>query len=514
MGFTKKQNVLGPVDPEIAAEWARTIAAWSPEERKRKEKALVRHIDRRLLPMLILMYILNYVDRNALPAARIQGLETDLGLKGVEYNTALSVLFAGYILAQVPSNMILGLTRPSIYLPSCMLVWGVVSGCSGAVQNYAGLVVCRFFLGIAEAPFFAGTAFLFSAWYTQRELGVRLGIFFCGAMLSGAFAGLFAAGIAAAFKNNRIASWRWLFIIEGAATVVVSLIAMYVIPNWPATTKWLSEEERQLSIARMLEDAGEEEEDISPRRGFFMAIKDYRLWLVVVGQTCVQAVASLTNFLPTIVKNFGYGTIESLLLTAPPYILAAGFCVFNTWYSDRSNVRSLHMIFPLCFTVAGIIITLTTTNTGALYFAVMLMVPATYGCFQVSNAWASSVAPRPRQKRAVALALNNSIGNTALIWTPYLYPKSQGPRYRTAWSVNLTLAVVGILSSIALRLILQRENRKLDRDNIGAIQVEDEEQKTGSNVLESEFADVTAPGGATITQLGGRNEGKSYRYQI
>lgn len=106
------------------------------------------------------MYILNYVDRNALPQARIQGLEADIGLVGVEYNTAISVLFAGYILAQIPSNMILGRVRPSIYLPVCMMVWGLVSGCTGAVQSYSGLVVCRFFLGIAEAPFFAGAAFL------------------------------------------------------------------------------------------------------------------------------------------------------------------------------------------------------------------------------------------------------------------------------------------------------------------------------------------------------------------
>lgn len=107
-------------------------------------------------------------------------------------------------------------------------------------------------------------------------------------MLSSAFAGLFSAGIAAAFANNAIASWRWLFIIEGAATVFVAFCAIFIIPNWPAQTKWLTEEERQLSIIRILEDAGMEEEDVSTKEGFMLAIKDYRLWLVVVGQVCVQ----------------------------------------------------------------------------------------------------------------------------------------------------------------------------------------------------------------------------------
>lgn len=354
------------------------------------------------------------------------------------------------------------------------------------------------------------TCLQLSGWYTSRELGTRLGIFFCAAMMSSAFAGLFAAGIAAAFKHNKIASWRWLFIIEGAATVFVSLCAIFVLPNWPSTTKWLTEEERQLSITRMMEDAGQEEEGITSFTGFKMAIKDYRLWMVVGGQVAVQAIASITNFLPTLVKNFGYGTIESLLLTAPPYCLAALFCLFNTWYSDRSNVRSLHMIFPMVVCLIGIIIVLATPDVGANYFALMLMIPAAYGCFQVSNAWAVSVAPRPKQKRAVALALNNSIGNTALIWTPYLYPQSDGPRYRTAWSVNLALCVLCIALSLALRIILQKANKKLSLETEVRYQDEEAAAKVGE-VQQMEVTGAAAPAGRG---LGGRNEGLSYKYQI
>lgn len=98
----------------------------------------------------MLMYMLNYVDRNALPAARLQGLEKDLGLVGEQYNVCISVLFVGYISMQVPSNMILGLVRPSWYLASCMVVWGSVSACTAAVQGYTGLAITRFILGVTE----------------------------------------------------------------------------------------------------------------------------------------------------------------------------------------------------------------------------------------------------------------------------------------------------------------------------------------------------------------------------
>ena len=127
--------------------------------------------------------------------------------------------------------------------------------------------------------------------------------------------------------------YSWLFIIEGAATVVFAIATAFIIPDWPSTTKFLSEEERALAVVRLIEDAGEEEEKIKPISALGMAAKDHRVWLCVLGQVClfriesdnalmvsqfcVQAVASLTNFLPTVIRNFGFSTINTLLLTAP-----------------------------------------------------------------------------------------------------------------------------------------------------------------------------------------------------
>ncbi|KAJ0350492.1 hypothetical protein KNSL1_003894 [Colletotrichum chrysophilum] len=236
--MSKKENVVNTGSSPV--DYAAIVASWSPEERSEREKKFVRKIDWRLLPILIIVYITNYIDRNAVPHARVQGLEKDLNMSGYQYNIVLSVTFVGYI--------------------------------------------------------------------SMQELGLRLGIFYSAAMISGAFGGLFAAGIAAAFANNRLESWRWLFIIEGIATVVFAAITAFVIPDWPSTTKWLSPEERALGIMRIIEDAGEEEEEISTGAAFKLTVKDYRIWLCVIGQTCLQAVASLTNFLPTLVQNFGYNT--------------------------------------------------------------------------------------------------------------------------------------------------------------------------------------------------------------
>ena len=388
-----------------------------------------------------------------------------------------------------------------------MVAWGIVSGASGGVQGFGGLAACRFFLGVTEAPFFAGVAFLFSGWYTRKELGLRLGIFFCAAMLSGAFGGLFAAGIAAAFEGNRIPSWRWLFIIEGAATVVFAVVTGFVIPDWPTTTKWLSEEEKALGAVRLIEDAGEEEEEIKLGDAFKMAFRDYRIWLCILGQMCVQAVASLTNFLPTLVASFGYSTIHTLLLTAPPYLFTALVCLATAWFSDRSSQRSPYMIFPSLVAIVGIVITMATTNTAARYVALFLMLPGTYGCFQISNAWMANIAARPRKKRAIGLAMNNSIGNLALVWTPYLYPSSDGPRYMTAWSVNLALTVVTLVSSAVLSLCLRRENKRMDE--LEALQYGESDQKDVCSHVEKhgEHTTVGRP-------LGGARSGEKARYDV
>ncbi|KAL4899066.1 hypothetical protein BDW74DRAFT_184068 [Aspergillus multicolor] len=437
------------------------VQSWTPEERADKERKFVRKIDFRMLPILMVMYVMNYVDRNALPQARVQGLEEDLNLSGYQYNIVLSVTFIGYILMQVPSNMLLSLTRPSIYLSVCMVAWSIASGATGAVQNFSGLVACRFILGVTEAPFFAGCAFLFSGWYTRKEIGFRLAVFYCAAMLAGAFGGLFAAGIEAAFKNHSLPSWRWLFIIEGAATVLFAILTGFIIPDWPGTTKWLSPEERALGIIRITEDAGTEDEGFSTWDATKLAVSNYRIWLCIVGQVCLQAVASLTNFLPTLVQNFGFGTIETLLLTAPPYVLTALVCLVNCYLSDRYSTRSPSILIPNAFAVTGIIITVATTNTAARYVAIFMMLPGTYGCMMISNAWMANIAARPQKVRAIGLAMNNSLGNSALVWTPYLYPESAGPRYVVAWSVNLALMAVCMASTALLRVLLARENKRL-----------------------------------------------------
>lgn len=128
----------------------------TPEQLVALEKRLVRKIDIRALPILIILFLLNVLDRNAIANARLGGLEDSLRIDDVQYQTAVMVLWAGYISMMIPSNMVLSIVKPRIYLPTVVIIWGIVSGATGFVQNHAGLVALRFLVGATEAPYFPG----------------------------------------------------------------------------------------------------------------------------------------------------------------------------------------------------------------------------------------------------------------------------------------------------------------------------------------------------------------------
>ncbi|KAG9573599.1 MFS general substrate transporter, partial [Aureobasidium melanogenum] len=141
------------------------------------------------------VYWLNYLDRNAIALARLNDLEEDLKLTGTQYLTCVSILFVGYLLGQVPSNMFLTRTRPSYYMGCCMALWAIVSALTAVCHNFVGLLLVRFFLGVTEAPYYPGAVYLLSIFYNRKEIATRIAILYTGNILATAFAGLIAAGV-------------------------------------------------------------------------------------------------------------------------------------------------------------------------------------------------------------------------------------------------------------------------------------------------------------------------------
>lgn len=403
-------------------------------------------------------------------------------MDSTQYATAVAILFAGYVLMQIPSNIFLAQLKPSWYLPGCMAVWGVVSACTGITHSAGGLYATRFLLGFVEAAFYPGALFLISSWYRRSELGLRSALLFSGSQLGSAFSGLIGAGITKSLNGARgLEAWRWIFIIEGSITVFIALGAIFVLPDFPSNTRWLSPTERAVAEWRLIKDAGQVDEDEeSWTYGFKTAVKDWRLPIFALMFLFLQVASATSNFFPSVVKTLGFNNVNTLLLTVLPYMVALATSVLNNWSADRTQNSSFHVMWPLAVAIVGFIVGAASLNTGARYFAMVLMIAGGHGSNAVVLAWTQKTMLRPRIKRAAAVAFVNATGNLAQVSKPevwlkvafsntvqvfssYLYPDEGAPRYVLAMSVNSAFALGSILLALTMRLILLKENKKLEQ---------------------------------------------------
>lgn len=462
------------VDTEISRQIAgdvpkpESLLSYSDEEIDEMHRKITRKADIRLLPMLVLLYILNYLDRNNIASARLGGLEEDLNLHGSQYQTSISILFVGYILMQIPANMFLNkFKRPSLFLTVIMTCWGIISTCTGAVQGYGGLLAIRLLLGFVEAGFFGSALYVLSCWYTRKQLTLRNSILYSGSLLSGAFSGLIAAGIVDNMDGvHNLRSWRWLFIIEGAITVGIAPLAYFVLPDMPENSKMLSSLEKDVMIYKIRCDTGQDDQDNMNEESwwgsFVLCVTDIKVWACTGLHSWLVAACGVTNFFPSIVETLNFGRIKTLCLTAPPYLLAVIATFIWARHADKTGERFWHVVIPLCVALASFIIAVSTLNTGARYFSMVIMVPALYCTFTTDLAWMSNSVPRPPMKRAIALSLMNCLSNSASIWNSYLYPLSDKPRYATAFICNCVFIGLAICCAVALRWRLKMLNRKIE----------------------------------------------------
>jgi len=285
--------------------------------------------------------------------------------------------------------------------------------------------------------------------------------------MASSFSGLIAAGITNGMDGKAgILAWRWLFIIEGTATVVIAMAAFFILPDLPKNTSWLTDTERDLATWRLELDIGEKDwegdKNEQVMRGLKLAFADPKTYIFTVFVFGITASGSVTNFFPTVVATLGYGRIKSLLLTCPPYALCVITSLANAYHADKTGERYFHITLPLWINVASFLLAAVTTATTPRYIAMMLMVPSLYSGYVVALAWISNTLPRPPAKRASAIAAINAIAHIASIYSSYMYPKSAGPRYLVAMVVNACTALMAIAAATLLRVILVRLNKKLE----------------------------------------------------
>ncbi|KAF8351500.1 MFS general substrate transporter [Amanita rubescens] len=426
-------------------------------DRKELERRFLRKLDKRM-SILVLIYVLNYIDRNNVAAARLRGFEQDLKLEGHQYATILSIMYIGYILMQIPSNMFLDhLGKPSLHLPTCMFLWGAISISTGFVTSYYQALCARFLLGFVEAAFFPGALFLISKWYKRNELSTRMALLTCGSIISNAFGSLIASLILRMADNwGGYTAWRWLFFLEGGMTMVVALAAMQILPDFPESpSSWLSFSEQRLAQMRMIEDTGAV---TKKHDGFILAVADWKVWWLAFSMMALFAALSYHVYFPTLSATMGYNRTITLLLCVPPWIFASAVALLLSRHSDNAQERFWHITFSLSMGCVGFFIAMLTMNTMVRYISLFLMAQmfAGFVCFW---AWVSGSIPDSASKRAVALALINCFAQLGNVFGIYAWPSSWGPSYWKSYAFCTAMTAICIIMCYIFRRQLISLNR-------------------------------------------------------
>ncbi|KAJ3497870.1 hypothetical protein NLG97_g1567 [Lecanicillium saksenae] len=424
------------------------------------ERRLIWKLDLIIFPIFFILYMMSFLDRINISNAKIQGMAEELNLTGHRFNVALFIYFVSYILFQVPSNMLIKKARPSLYISGLVLSWGLINMCMGFVQSYGTLVLLRFLLGVFEAGVLPAMLYVSSMYYKRHEYQLRVSCMFSSTAVAGAFGGLIAYGIS---KVDSVKStWRYIFIIEGAATAFLGVVAAFVIIDWPEQTRWLNKEEKNVLRRRLIADVDEVcRMDRLDRPAVRRILTDYKIWLSGLIYLAIGVPGySGAFFLPTILKEFHWSTSEAQLRTVPVYVFAAGCMIIGAWASDKLKHRSGFIVGGTCLSTIGFVMLLSQDGKSREYkFAAVfpllggafMTVPMALGWLQnnLAGTW----------KKSIGTAMQVMGGNLAGIIGSNVFLTSESPKFHTGYGACLAFMWLGALSAVLLAVLLSRENR-------------------------------------------------------
>ncbi|KAJ5985803.1 hypothetical protein N7522_012999 [Penicillium canescens] len=433
----------------------------TPELDRSAEKRLLWKLDIHVVPILMFLFLLAFLDRINIGNARLQGLEKDLGMEGHDYNIALFIFFIPYILFEVPSNLVLRKVPPSWWLSGIMFLWGIVTICQGVTKSFGGLVACRFLLGLFEAGFMPGCIYLIAMYYKRHELQWRLNVFFSASILAGAVSGLLAYAIAQMDGVAGYSGWRWIFIIEGLVTVVAAIVAKFLIVDWPEKASFLNEQERALLLQRLSEDHGEAQMNRFDKPAIKRTFSDIKLYLgPIMYFGIVNTGYASSFFTPTILKQLGWTSVRAQVMSIPIYIVATVIALATAFASDRLRHRFAFTLTGCIIATIGYVILICQKSVpvGARYFALYAITGGGYMTQPILMGWLSNNMGG-HYKQSIASAMQIGFGNCGGLVASNVFFDSEAPTYATGFGVSLGMVWICGLACVVFFTYLHRENR-------------------------------------------------------
>lgn len=383
-----------------------------------EQSAVYRKVTWRIVPFLMLCYVVAYLDRVNVGFAKLQMLQ-DLQFSDTVFGLGAGVFFLGYFLFEVPSNVILHRVGARVWIARIMLTWAVISGSFMFVDTPTAFYVMRFLLGLAEAGFFPGIILYLTYWYPAARRSRIVATFMTAIPLSGVIGGPLSGWIMESFAGvHGMTGWQWMFVLEAIPAVILGLAVLLYLDDGIRSAKWLNEGEKRLLEQGIANDA--QGKAVHASLGAVFA--DRRVWVMaLIYFCCVMGQYGLTFWMPSLIKTAGIkGVLNVGLFTAIPYSAAVVAMLLLGRSSDHRRERRWHLVTPMLMGAVGLVGSALAGTTNTEVAIVFLSIAAAGVLASAPLFWSLPTSFLNGVAAAAGIAAINSVGNLAGFASPYL----------------------------------------------------------------------------------------------
>ncbi|KAF8169931.1 high-affinity nicotinic acid transporter [Pholiota molesta] len=394
-------------------------------------KKTLRMIDWRMLPILGLLYSVALIDRINLGVARTAGMEKDLNLAvGNRYSIASMIISSlTCFCSQIPGNLILRSIGPRTLLTICVVGWGIAQLGMAFVKTWGILCLCRIFLGAFESVFFPSLVFIITTWYKRYEVQQRLAVFYLSSIAISSFSSalaIFSLCYQLLAGKAGLNGWQWIFLVEGALTICLGVLAWFFVPDFPDKSRWLNQEQRKMILDRVEADRGDSIPDELTRAKVINHLKDPMLWALAIS------------------------------------------CYFFAWLSDKTKHRAGWMVVQNLINITGLAVAAYAVSNPIRYFGLFLVYGGATGCIPGVLHIANNITTHT--KRAVHTASIILWGGVGGIMATTVFRQQDFPRYVNGMWATIGLQLLMIVMLGITTFVFSRRNHLRREGKIGPLE--------------------------------------------
>ncbi|KAI0791142.1 MFS general substrate transporter [Abortiporus biennis] len=473
------------------------LVAGGIELDKAEADRIRKKIDWHILPLMCVLYWIQFMDKTTLGSSAILGIREATHLSTNQYNWLGTIFYLSYLVFEYPQNLALQRFPVGKWMSANIFVWAIALCCHAACKNFAGLFVCRIILGMCEGSITAGFLIVTSMFYTRKEQTLRVGYWFLMNGTAQIISGFISFG-SLHIKTKGFEPWQWLMIITGILTLITAVCYWLFFPDSPATAWFLTPDERAKAIARIKENQTGIENKHFKMEQFYEALLDPKTWLFAFFSAMDNVPNSLTNQRTIIVSSFGFTNLQTTLLGCVDGLIEIVTIFTGVQLATRYK-NAIAYVGAIYFlpNILGVLLLnlLPWDNKVGLLFSQWLTGVGTTG-FVLGLSWLSNVTAGHTKRVTVnaIMLVAYCIGNAA---GPFLWQAKYRPRNHIPWIVIGVCYVVCPLTLLVIRFILRAENRKRDAEPVDDtydnvyIEVVNADGKKIQKKVDKEYLDLT-----------------------